>query len=134
MANPEHLDPAVHQEIPEPLGRGLAGGAMLPPELGPELLDPLAERGLRFTLHPIRLITIKAVEMCPVGELYSGLLDRRFQGRFLVETVALFVVLASAQQAELPPTIDGLRSNPQHLRHLLLGQHAGCAQSIVTTS
>jgi hypothetical protein len=44
MANPEHPQPAVHQGIPDPLGRGLAGGARLPPELGPELLDLLADR------------------------------------------------------------------------------------------
>jgi hypothetical protein len=46
LANPEHPDATVHQGIPDPLGRGLAGGAMLPPELGPELLDPFADRVL----------------------------------------------------------------------------------------
>ena len=53
VANPEHPQPAVHQGIPDPLDRGLAGGARLPPELGPELLDPLADLALVPGVIPV---------------------------------------------------------------------------------
>ena len=67
VANPEHPQPAVHQGIPDPLGRGLAGGATLPPEPGPELLDPLADRV--FVPGPIPVVQGPYLPPSPVQML-----------------------------------------------------------------
>lgn len=55
------------------------------------------------------------------------------QTGMLVQTVAFVSVIMSQQQAVFPPLVHRLLGNRQKLRDLVSGQHADCAESIVTT-